>query len=227
MPPAALEDPAAPKKYLSGPARSSYRPEKVVPISTALRDGTSVKITPYIYGYHAAPPRSVVAKLCEELNGEIESGDTYPMDEKMDLEEFEGYWFGSFAAVVTKGEGDEEVMGSFHVKPNYPGRCSHICNGAFLVSRSARAKGVGKVMADTFLIYAPLLGYKSSIFNLVFETNVASCKLWDGLGFARSGRVKDAGRLKIGDEEKYVDAIVFQKTFDVSQEGGLVNGDSV
>ncbi|KAF3247368.1 hypothetical protein TWF192_006614 [Orbilia oligospora] len=73
-------------------------------------------------------------------------------------------------------------------------------------------------MAETFLVYAPLLGYKSSIFNLVFESNVASCKLWDRLGFTRSGRVKDAGWLKVGGEEKYVDAIVFQKFFDTPEE---------
>ncbi|KAK6331801.1 hypothetical protein TWF718_002343 [Orbilia javanica] len=216
MSPAALEDPTAPRKQLSGPTTVNFQPSKVLPLSKTLRDGTKILITPYINGYHGAPSRATVETLCEEMNGEIERGDTYPMDEFMSVEAFEGYWFGNFAAVVTVGEGDGEgtVLGSFHVKPNYPGRCSHICNGAFLTAKAARARGVGKVMAETFLVYAPLLGYKSSIFNLVFETNVASCKLWDRLGFTRSGRVKGAGFLKIAGEGKYVDAIVFQKTFD-------------
>ncbi|KAK6352839.1 hypothetical protein TWF696_004840 [Orbilia brochopaga] len=218
MPPAAMDDPTAARKYLSGPSLANYRPEKIKPFSTVLKDGTKVRVTPYINGYHDAPARSVVEVLCREMNGEIEAGDTYPMDVEMDVVAFEGYWFGSFAAVVTVEEGDGaegEVVGSFHVKPNYPGRCSHVCNGAFLTVKTARGKGVGGVMADAFLVYAPLLGYKSSIFNLVFESNIASCKLWDRLGFTRSGRVKDAGRLRIGDEEEYIDAIVFQKIFDM------------
>lgn len=51
-------------------------------------------------------------------------------------------------------------------------------------------------MAQAFLHFAPKLGYDSSIFNLVFETNVASIRLWEKLGFERVGIVKGAGRLK-------------------------------
>ncbi|KAK6540279.1 hypothetical protein TWF694_009090 [Orbilia ellipsospora] len=217
MPPAALDDPSAPRKYLVGPTRVNYQPEKILPILRTLKDGTRILMTPFINGYHAEPPRSMVEILCDELNGEIERGDTYPMEEFMEVDTFYNYWFGSFAAVLTREE-DGAVLGSFHVKPNYPGRCSHVCNGAFLTVKSARGKGAGGVLAETFLVYAPLLGYKSSIFNLVFESNVASCKLWDRLGFTRSGRVKDAGRLKVGDGERYTDAIVFQKVFDMPAE---------
>lgn len=28
-------------------------------------------------------------------------------------------------------------------------------------------------------------GYTYSVFNLVYETNVASCRIWDSLGFER------------------------------------------
>ncbi|KAK6524647.1 hypothetical protein TWF281_011550 [Arthrobotrys megalospora] len=216
MSPAAMDDPTAPRKQLSGPTKANFLPSKILPFSKTLKDGTKVVITPWINGYTDAPPRAMVETLCEEMNGEIESGDTYPIDEAMGVEAFQSYWFGNFAAVVTVDEDAAEgtLLGSFHIKPNYPGRCSHVCNGAFLTAKAARGRGVGKIMAETFLVYAPLLGYKSSIFNLVFETNVASCKLWDRLGFTRSGRVKDAGWLKVGGEEKYVDAIVFQKIFD-------------
>ena len=35
-----------------------------------------------------------------------------------------------------------ECLGSFYVKPNYPGRSSHVCNGGFLVTDAARNRGV-------------------------------------------------------------------------------------
>jgi len=67
---------------------------------------------------------------------------------------------------------------------------------SFLVPAAARGRGSGGHLAQAFLHYAPKLGYKSSIFNLVFETNVASIRLWEKLGFEKVGIVKGAGRLK-------------------------------
>jgi hypothetical protein len=47
------------------------------------------------------------------------------------------------------------------------------------------------------------------VFNLVYETNVASCRIWDALGFKRIGRVKGCGNLNSYDEP--VDAIIYGK----------------
>ena len=53
-----------------------------------------------------------------------------------------------------------------------------------------------------------LQGYSYSVFNLVYETNVASCRIWDALGFKRIGRVKGCGNLRSHPEE-LVDAIIY------------------
>ncbi len=45
-------------------------------------------------------------------------------------------------------------------------------------------------MGESYLGWAPKPAYTYSVFNLVYETNVASCKIWDALDFKRSGRVK-------------------------------------
>jgi hypothetical protein len=52
-----------------------------------------------------------------------------------------------------------------------------------------------------------LQGYVYSVFNLVYESNIASCRLWDSLGFDRIGRVPGCGQLK--GHEKLVDAIQY------------------
>src|SRR6201999_4206167 len=50
-------------------------------------------------------------------------------------------------------------------------------------------------------------GYTYSVFNLVYETNLASCRIWDALGFKRIGRVTGCGNLK---SYSYpVDAIIY------------------
>lgn len=52
---------------------------------------------------------------------------------------------------------EKACLGSFYVKPNYPGRSSHVCNGGFLVTDAARNRGVGRLMGEGYLEWAPLL----------------------------------------------------------------------
>jgi hypothetical protein len=65
-------------------------------------------------------------------------------------------------------------------------------------------------------------GYSYSVFNLVYETNVASCRIWDALGFKRIGRVKGCGNLKSYPGE-LVDAIIYGR--DLSHEDDFVSED--
>lgn len=46
------------------------------------------------------------------------------------------------------------------------------------------------------------------MFNLVYETNVASIRIWEQLGFERIGRVKGCGQLR-SYPGRLIDAIVF------------------
>jgi hypothetical protein len=76
-------------------------------------------------------------------------------------------------------------------------------------------------MASSFLHYAPKLGYRGSVFNLVYADNPASLKIWDTLGFQRIGLVPGAGKRvrTVGEgtgqkqEEYYVDAHIIFKSF--------------
>ncbi|EGA80293.1 hypothetical protein QA23_5154 [Saccharomyces cerevisiae Lalvin QA23] len=99
--------------------------------------------------------------------------------------------------------------GTFYIKPNYAPRCSHNCNAGFLVNGAHRGQKVGYRLAQVYLNWAPLLGYKYSIFNLVFVTNQASWKIWDKLNFQRIGLVPHAGILNGFSEP--VDAIIYGK----------------
>ncbi|KAK4700249.1 Ca2+:H+ antiporter, partial [Phenoliferia sp. Uapishka_3] len=142
---------------------------------------------------------------------------------------------------------EESVLGMFYVKPNYPGRSSHNCNGGFVVPTVHRGLRVGVNLGRAFLRFAPLLGaspkpiftlplvskteplpilvgYKASVFNLVYVSNTASLRIWDSLGFNRVGLVPDAGLLKSakeGEPDVFTDAIVYHKTFEAPRLLGL------
>jgi GNAT superfamily N-acetyltransferase len=226
--PATLDDPAAPLIMRSSGDGGPYAtpggplPVGIAPSQVTLRDRvTTATIIPF-----SAPnqvPLTLLTYLCDQLGREIEKGDTYPMVEPLPLESFGPYWFGIFGAVMLLGEIEDgralhemarqgcdwerECLGSFYIKPNYPGRSSHVCNGGFLVTDASRNRGVGRLMGESYLDWAPKLGYTYSVFNLVYETNLASCRIWDALGFKRIGRVKECGNLKSHPGE-LIDAII-------------------
>ncbi|KAK3306030.1 histone acetyltransferase-like protein [Chaetomium strumarium] len=223
--PAILDDPAAPTIYrVSGdppypdPANPAV-PPGIAPRHVTLRDRQTVATVVPFASRHEVP-ESLLRYLNDQFNKEIEGGDTYPMLEQMPFDKFASYWFQNFAGIMLLGhiesaaevvEGKDwskDCLGTFYIKPNYPGRSSHVCNAGFIVTDAARNRGVGRLMGEAYLDWAPKLGYKYSVFNLVYETNVASCKIWDALGFKRIGRVKGAGNLK-SYPDRLVDAIIY------------------
>lgn len=223
--PAVVDDPASPTIYrVSGqapfPDPGAPLPIDIVPRKVTLRDRQTVAtILPIVSAQHQVPD-SLITYLCGQINREIEGGDTYPMMETFTPAGFAAYWFQNFGAVMLLGDFESaddipdshdwarDCLGSFYIKPNYPGRSSHICNGGLLVTDASRNRGVGRLMGESYIDWAPRLGYTYSVFNLVYETNVASCKIWDALGFKRIGRIKGCGNLK-SHPDRLVDAIMY------------------
>lgn len=144
----------------------------------------------------------------EVMNEEVKAG-SYPQSEVMDREALLAYYFSHVVLVARSGK---TVVGSMYVKPNFPGRCGHICNGGLLVVRKWRRRGVGYALAEAFQRVACALGYKAAFFNLVFFDNPASLALWKRMGYEQVGRVPKAKQLKDG---SYVDAAMLYKPFDV------------
>lgn len=139
------------------------------------------------------------------------TGDSYPQEDMTTTKDFRAYYL-THDVYVCLDKKTEEVLGAFYIKPNFPGRCSHICNAGFIVKVSARGRGVGTFMVENYLQIAKDLGYRASFFNLVFVTNESSIKLWRKFGFKEIGRVPNAGNLK---GRGYTDALQFY--YDLTQ----------
>ncbi|KAF8653337.1 hypothetical protein AX16_004037 [Volvariella volvacea WC 439] len=188
--------------------------------------------------YSARQHDGLVNYLKDVFGHVVDEGLTYPQEGEITRDSFEGYFFaadvlvaiigGTGRSVGEKVEIDLElddaragrtwnecIAGFYYVKPNYPGRSSHICNAGFVVPPNHRGAGYGSVLAQSYLHYAPRLGYQASVFNLVYVNNVASVRLWERLNFTKAGLIPRAGRLKRkdGNGEEYVDAWVFYKSF--------------
>lgn len=85
---------------------------------------------------------ALVEAMRKIFNDEVLRGDTYPHETMVDEQGFESYFFGGDAFVLLKGdyasaelvptarasidEWDQDLLGFFYIKPNFPGRCSHV-----------------------------------------------------------------------------------------------------
>lgn len=148
-------------------------PSSITPRLVTLRDRiTSATLIPILSSSEIPP--GLLAHLCAQFNLEIEKGDTYPLLEPLTVSAFGEYWFQNFGAVMLSGDmvgGKDQLwtleeagqdwhklcLGTFYIKPNYPGRSSHVCNGGFIVTNAARNKGVGRLMGEAYLAWAPKL----------------------------------------------------------------------
>jgi RimJ/RimL family protein N-acetyltransferase len=159
-----------------------------IPFDTTLRDETPVQVGPF--------EESEWNAGMTLMNHVIQEGRSWPFESEFEtLEAYRGY-FLSHAAFVVRCLETKEVAGCFYIKPNFPGRCSHICNGGFITHPDYRRRGVAHLMGKVFLKAAHQLGYKSAYFNLVFQSNEASVALWESLGFQRVAVLEQAARLK-------------------------------
>ena len=182
----------------------------ILPINHTLPNGKSVQLIEATEKHYE--------QMKDILNYTIEEGGTYPQQQTLTFDQFKSYYIShrAFCVIPTKEYIEEEnsevkedqVLGCFYIKPNFPGNCSHICNGGFLTQVNFRRKGIARFMGISYLKLAKALGYRASMFNLVFVTNVASLNLWRSLGFKEIGIIPGAGHFpKI--QEGYIDAIQF------------------
>lgn len=160
-----------------------------IPIEEKLSNGTTIRIDFIRDDQDADAVRTL-------LNDVIEEGMSWPFEEPLSDAEFRSYFFSHTALVARNSLGD--VIGAFYCKPNFPGRCSHYCNGGFITDPKYRKQGIATVMGIVFLRVAKDLGFRAVLFNLVFTSNEASVRLWEKLRFQRLARLPGVGCLRKG-----------------------------
>lgn len=114
----------------------------------------------------------------------------YPHVSPVAEEEFRPYWLEGKSAVIV-AESDGQIIGSYFLKANHPGRASHIANAGFIVAPSVQGRGVGRRLVEDALDRARELGFEAMQFNLVLASNPAR-PMYEDLGFEVIGRVPDA-----------------------------------
>lgn len=121
----------------------------------------------------------------------IAGGDTYVFAPDSDKESMLAYWCHpdkhTFVALI-----DDQIVGTFIIKSNFPGLGAHVANASYMTAPSAEGRGVGTTMARYSLEEARRLGYHAMQFNIVIKSNERAVRLWKKLGFEIKGEIPDA-----------------------------------
>ena len=136
------------------------------------------------------------------------AGETYTYSPDISEQEAQKTWVETPSETFVALDTDGEILGTYFIKPNQPALGAHVCNCGYIVSGSARGKGVATEMCAHSQREALSRGFRAMQFNFVVSTNEQAVRLWQRSGFEIVGTLPGAFRHStLG----YVDAYVMYK----------------
>ncbi|MBP3618181.1 MAG: GNAT family N-acetyltransferase [Lachnospiraceae bacterium] len=131
-------------------------------------------------------------------NEVVEEGISFPQEEFLD--ETTGAEF--FASQTYNGVAEDtdtgRVLGLYILHPNNIGRCGHICNASYAVSKDSRGLHIGEKLVLDCLEQGKKHGFGVLQFNAVVATNIHARHLYERLGFVQLGTIPKGFRMKDG-----------------------------
>ncbi len=138
------------------------------------------------------------------------AGDTYAYPTDISEDEAMDVWLRLPRETYVFEEAGQ-ILGTYYLKTNQAGPGNHVCNCGYMVSSSARGRGLATAMCEHSQTIARGLGYRAMQFNFVAASNEGAVRLWSKLGFDTVGRLPKAFKHPaLG----YVDALVMYKWLD-------------
>ncbi|MBR7800972.1 GNAT family N-acetyltransferase [Undibacterium fentianense] len=121
----------------------------------------------------------------------VSAGETYTYPPDICKEDAQALWMTAPRKTFVVVE-DGKILGSYYIKTNQSGGGSHICNCGYMVSASARGRGIASIMCEHSQMLARDLGYLAMQFNFVVSTNTEAVRLWQKMGFEIVGEIPRA-----------------------------------
>ena len=134
--------------------------------------------------------------IWEIFSSVIQTGDTYVFDPTTPKEHFDKFWFGESIDTFVAIDENENVVGTYFIKPNQVGLGSHIANCGYMVHPACQGRGAGKLMCEHSIAFAKQKGYVGMQFNIVVSTNTNAVHLWKKFGFEIIGTTPKGFRHK-------------------------------
>ena len=133
-------------------------------------------------------------------NEVVEDGIAFPQLEVLTEESGREFFAQQTYCGVAEDE-TGEVLGLYILHPNNVGRCGHICNASYAVSREQRGLHIGEKLVRDCIRQAHEEGFHVLQFNAVVATNIHARHLYERIGFHQLGTIPGGFLLKDGTYE--------------------------
>ena len=155
-----------------------------------------------------ADERTDYDKIWDIFSKVIKTGDTYVFDPNSPKEILHKIWFADYMDTFVAVKENDEILGTYIIKPNQIDLGNHIANCGYMVNPDHQGKGTGKLLCEHSIQFAKGKGYAGIQFNIVVSTNTRAVKLWQKLGFKITGTTPKGFRHK---ELGFVDTYIMFK----------------
>ena len=133
-------------------------------------------------------------------NEVVEDGIAFPQEELLTAESG-AVFFASQTCSAVAEDGNGRILGLYILHPNNIGRCGHIANASYAVSRDSRGLRIGEALVLDSLAQGKRRGFRILQFNAVVESNAAARRLYERLGFVQLGVIPGGFRRDDGHYE--------------------------
>jgi RimJ/RimL family protein N-acetyltransferase len=141
------------------------------------------------------------------------AGETYAFSPDITEQEAHRYWIEMPTQTFVAVDENNEILGTYYIKPNQPTLGAHVCNCGYIVAEKARGKGIASEMCVHSQREAVTRGFRAMQYNLVVSTNEVAVSLWKKNGFKVIGTLPEAfHHPRLG----FVDALVMYKQLERS-----------
>lgn len=135
-------------------------------------------------------------KVWDIFTNVISTGDTYVFDPNTPKEALYNHWFADYMDTFVAVDDNDEILGTYFIKPNQIDLGNHIANCGYMVNPKFHGRGTGKLLCEHSLRFAKDKGFLGVQFNIVVSTNEGAVKLWQKFGFDIIGTTPKAFRHK-------------------------------
>jgi ribosomal protein S18 acetylase RimI-like enzyme len=136
------------------------------------------------------------------------AGETYAFSPDITEGEAHKVWVETPSATFAAVGKNNDVLGTYYIKPNQPALGAHVCNCGYIVAENARGRGIASAMCEHSQREAIARGFRAMQYNLVVAANEGAVRLWKRHGFEVVGTLPKAFRHpRLG----FVDAFVMYK----------------
>lgn len=127
-------------------------------------------------------------------NEVVKEGVAFPQDEPLSEAGAAVFFAEQTVSAVAEETETGTVWGLYILHPNNVGRCGHIANASYAVSRAARGHHLGELLVRDSLQTAVECGFRILQFNAVVASNGAARRLYEKLGFVPLGVIPQGFR---------------------------------